>query len=221
MSLERVRLPRGFDEDPIGGDAADLIERCRRFVEAFMDCWDVHRVEQYVAADHALVYRALRRVRRVVPPEANRFLEWGGGLSVVALLADHDGWDAVSIESHPALIAAASDLRSHLGLSGGQVVRGNFLPEDAESLADDPTLPSLGHGGEPAYEDLGLEIDDFAVVYSYPWPGEDAFHRRVFDRYAADDAVLIQFLGPNDVGVWRKGNRRGGRSDRRGRTLNR
>ncbi|MFG0254460.1 MAG: class I SAM-dependent methyltransferase [Rhodopirellula sp. JB053] len=86
---------------------------------------------------------------------------------------------------------------------GPELVLGNFLPAGAEELADDPTLPSLGHAGDNAYEVLGLELDDFSVVYSYPWPGEDEFHEAVFDRFAARGAILVQFCGPNDVRAWR------------------
>jgi hypothetical protein len=51
-----------------------------------------------------------------------------------------------------------------------------------------------------------LDLDDFALVYAYPWPGEDDFHEFVFDRYAASGALLMLFCGPNDVRLWRKAN---------------
>ncbi len=54
------------------------------------------------------------------------------------------------------------------------------------------------------YQQLEMELSDFAIVYSYPWPGEDDFHEVVFDRYAERGAVLLQFCGPNDVRPWRK-----------------
>ena len=87
-----------------------------------------------------------------------------------------------------------------------ELIHGNFLPPGADSLADDPTLPSLGHPLPEAYSKIGLNLDDFAIVYSYPWPGEDDFHELVFDRYAESGALLVQFCGPNDVRVCRKAN---------------
>ncbi|WP_404309778.1 class I SAM-dependent methyltransferase [Neorhodopirellula lusitana] len=85
-----------------------------------------------------------------------------------------------------------------------ELFRGNFLPSGADDLADDPTLPSLGHDVPPAYRSIGLDLDDFAVVYSYPWPGEDEFHESVFAEHAAPGAILVQFAGPNDTRAWRR-----------------
>ncbi|MEM9644257.1 MAG: class I SAM-dependent methyltransferase, partial [Planctomycetota bacterium] len=67
--------------------------------------------------------------------------------------------------------------------------------------------PSLGHVAESAYETLGLELDDFAIVYSYPWPGENAFHEDVFEYRAAAGAIHVQFAGPHDMRAWRKRTR--------------
>ncbi|MEM9828712.1 MAG: class I SAM-dependent methyltransferase, partial [Planctomycetota bacterium] len=70
--------------------------------------------------------------------------------------------------------------------------------------ADDPTLPSLNHPQRDPYALIESDIDDFAVIYSYPWPGEEWFHRDVFDRHAREHAIHLQFLGPNDVCAFRK-----------------
>jgi hypothetical protein len=78
------------------------------------------------------------------------------------------------------------------------------LPGGAESLADDPTLPSLGHAGVSAYDHWETELDEFAVVYSYPWPGEDDFHERVFDRFGPPGGLLLMFIGPNELRLCRK-----------------
>jgi hypothetical protein len=77
-----------------------------------------------------------------------------------------------------------------------------------EGLAADPTLPSLGHPVASAYDEIGLEIDDFSLVFAYPWPGEEDFLADVFLRYGAEGALLLQFCGPYDLRLWRRvGNR--------------
>ncbi|MBB3205346.1 hypothetical protein FHS27_001146 [Rhodopirellula rubra] len=218
--LQSISLPRNLDTRPIPTPVHAMVHDLRCRIEAFQDRWDVPQIEQFVAADYELVYQTLDWVRESQMMIGNRFVEWGCGFAAVTLLADCLGWDCIGIESEPTLLQhgrkTVSDwcatLRSEPQANREQtlatpaepeLVLGNFLPTGSEELADDPTLPSLGHNTATAYEEIGLELDDFSVVYSYPWPGEDEFHELVFDRYAARGAILVQFCGPNDVRAWR------------------
>ena len=130
-------------------------------------------------------------------------LEWGCGFAVVASIASHLGFDSIGIEAEQDLIRQGKQTVRDWQVPV-ELIRGNFLPPGAEQLAEDPMLPSLGHPLPSAYETLGLELDDFAVIYAYPWPGEDSFHMAVFDRFAATGALLLLFCGPNDIRLWRK-----------------
>ena len=143
--------------------------------------------------------------QRLVP--GNRFLEWGCGFSVVCALAARLGMDAIGIEAERELLAQGRETIADWN-QPVELVHGNFLPVGAEEMADDPTLPSLGHPLSSAYEELGLELDDFAMVYAYPWPGEEEFHQQVFARFAAPSALLLQFCGPYDLRLWRKSKQR-------------
>lgn len=220
--LQSVPLPRNLDQRPIPGQVHAMVHDLRCRIEAFQDRWDVPQIEQFVAADYELVYQTLDWLRESQLMIGNRFLEWGCGFAAVTLIADGLGWDAIGIESESTLIehgrttiadwcgplradrsAIANRSCHEQNVPPPELVLGNFLPTGSESLADDPTLPSLGHAAASAYRTLGLELDDFAVVYSYPWPGEDEFHEHVFDRHAARGALLVQFCGPNDVRAWR------------------
>ena len=175
----------------------------RARIEAFQDRWDQHHAEQFVAADYELVYQTLQWIQGHHPAIGNRFLEWGCGFAAVACLADQLGWNSHAIEAHPDLIGQARKTIASWP-AAVELVEGNFLPPGASELAFDPTLPSLGHGGDSAYHAWDLDLDDFAVVYSYPWPGEDEFHEDVFDRYAAIGALLLMFIGPNEMRLSRK-----------------
>ncbi|MCM2372025.1 class I SAM-dependent methyltransferase [Aporhodopirellula aestuarii] len=218
--LQPISLPRNLDARPIPTTIHAMVHDLRCRIEAFQDRWDVPQIEQFVAADYELVYQTLDWLRESQMMIGNRFLEWGCGFAAVTLIADSLGWDCIGIESESTLLTHGHQtvadwcqtLRSNDDVTSNhtatlsavpELVRGNFLPTGSESLADDPTLPSLGHDTENAYRKLGLELDDFAVVYSYPWPGEDEFHELVFDRHAARGAILVQFCGPNDVRAWR------------------
>ncbi len=198
-----VPVPLVIDESPLPPAITARLTAARLAVEAFQDVWDRRPIEQFVAADYELVYRGLCAIDRAQLAEGRRFCEWGCGFAVVAGLAAELGWDAVGIEAEPRLLDEARRLIDQ-GSPAPQLVHGNFLPRGAESLADDPLLPSLSHHASSAYSQLDLEIDDFALIYAYPWPGEELFIEEVFQRYAREGALLLLFCGAYDLRLWRK-----------------
>ncbi|WP_146416376.1 MULTISPECIES: class I SAM-dependent methyltransferase [Crateriforma] len=206
-----IDLPRRWDERPLPAEIRLAITAARQRIETFQDCWDRDAIEQFVAADYEAVYQTLAWVKESQPLPGNRFCEWGCGFAVVACLATELGFDSIGIETEPDLIRQGRDTLADWfdpPALGPELVAGNFLPPGTECLADDPTLPSLGHHSDSAYEILGLDLDDFAVVYSYPWPGENDYHCDVFDARATVGAIHIQFAGPHDVRVYRKSGAR-------------
>ncbi len=190
-------------ESKIKTSTEQKIELAYQRIEQFQDRWDRPQIEQFVAADYAHVYQALRWTLQSQLMIGHRFLEWGSGFAIVSALASDLELDVIGIESEQVLLAQGQKTIESWQ-APVELVRGNFLPEGSESLADDPTLPSLGHEVPCGYETLGLDLDDFAIVYAYPWPGEDDFHERVFDRYAASGALLLLFCGPNDIRLFQK-----------------
>ncbi len=201
--LDRVELPSALDETPVPAEVQSWIRDAQRRIEVFQDCWEKTRIEQFVAADYQLVYQTLIWLLQTQPLIGNRFLEWGCGFAVVSALASQIGFDAIGIEAENDLLDQGRATIASWDVSV-ELIHGDFLPPGAEALADDPTLPSLGHGAGNAYEVLEMDLDDFAIVYAYPWPGEDDFHEAVFDRYAAAGALLVFFCGPNEMRAWRK-----------------
>lgn len=211
--LEQIELPNSVVDLDVPAAAGDQIELARLRIQTFQDRWDREQIEQFVAADYYHVCQTLRWVDDTQLLIGKRFLEWGCGFAIVCAIADSLGFDAIGIEAEADLLAEGQETIALWGTDRGgadreksnaELIHGNFLPPGAESLADDPTLPSLGHPVPCAYAELGLDLDDFAVVYAYPWPGEDDFHEAVFDRYAAKGALLILFCGPNEIRLWRK-----------------
>ena len=196
-------LPHDLDRRRVPPEMRLWISEARERIQTFQDCWYRQPIEQFVAADYELVYQTLTWVTETQPLAGRRFLEWGCGFAVLSALASRLGLSAVGIEAEEDLLQQGRHTVEHWQVDV-ELVHGNFLPRGAETLSDDPTLPSLGHLAECGYETLGLDLDDFAIVYSYPWPGEDDFHRAVFQRYAAPGALLLMFCGPNDVRLWRK-----------------
>jgi hypothetical protein len=216
--LTPISLPSSIDARPVPSSIRDHIERDLLRIQTFQDQWDRPQIEQFVAADFMHVFQTLDWILETQLTLGKHFLEWGCGFAVVTAMAASMQLDAIGIEAESDLIehgrrtlqlwidSGHSDASSDRSL--GELVLGNFLPAGSESLADDPYLPSLGHPQRSAYEQLGLDLDDFSIVYSYPWPGEDEFHRDVFDAHAAPGALLLLFCGPNDFRLYRRGTRR-------------
>jgi hypothetical protein len=201
--LQRINIPSSVADSLVPTEIHSWVTDARTRIEAFQDRWDRRPIEQFVAADYELVYQSLRWTLETQTLIGNRFLEWGSGFATMTALASTLGLDAIGIESEPTLFAQGQKTLVDWNVQA-ELVRGNFLPRAAEQLADDPTLPSLGHELHDAYASLGLDVDDFAMIYAYPWPGEDDFLEAVFAEYAAPGAYLLLFCGPNDVRLIKK-----------------
>lgn len=201
--LNRISVPSSVDQIAIPAAIQSRIAHAKRRIEAFQDRWDRPQIEQFVAADYELVFQTLSWTLDSQPTIGRRFLEWGCGFAVVSAFAASLGLDVIGIEAEQDLLVEGRKTVLQWD-APVELIHGNFLPSGAESLAEDPTLPSLGHTAVDGYEQTGLDLDDFAIVYAYPWPGEDDFHEAVFDRYSIRGALLMLFCGPNDVRLWRK-----------------
>jgi hypothetical protein len=57
---------------------------------------------------------------------------------------------------------------------------------------------------QAAYEDLGLEPDDFDLIFAYPWPGEEQVIFDLFADCAATGALLLTYHGLEGVRLQRK-----------------
>ena len=146
-----------------------------------------HHFHPFVAADYDLVVDALMRHRG-----ANlRFLEWGAATGVITIIADLLGFDAHGIELDPDLVATARKLATRFD-SRARFVAGSFLPAGYEwRPADgDRRTGTLGTGPS-GYRELGHGLDEFDVVFGYPWDGERALMLDVMSRYGRDDATLL------------------------------
>jgi len=201
--LLRIDLPADIDITPIPRAVEEALRCSHLRIQAFQDRWDQPQIEQFVASDYELVYRVMRWIVEERLMTGQRMLEWGCGFAVVAALASHLGLDVTGIEAERRLLDEAQQTLRDFD-APVELVWGNFLPPGAESLSRNPDFPSLGHRVPCAYHQIGSDLDDFALVFGYPWPGEWTFHEAVFARYGAIGGLLVLFCGPNDVRVWRK-----------------
>ena len=146
-----------------------------------------HHFHPFVAAEYDLVVDALVRHRG-----ANlRFLEWGAATGVITIIADLLGFDAYGIELDHDLVATARELAKRFE-SRARFVAGSFLPTGYEwrPLDGDGRTGTLGTGVS-GYRELGHSLDEFDVVFGYPWDGERELMLDVMRRYGRDDATLL------------------------------
>ena len=146
-----------------------------------------HQFHPFVAADYDVVVDALIHYRT----PGLRFLEWGAATGVVTIAADLLGFDAYGIELEADLVATARVLAAKFD-SHARFVVGSFLPNGYEwrSKDGDNRIGTLGIGPS-AYRELGYALDDFDVVFGYPWDGEQALMVDLMNRYGRADAILL------------------------------
>ena len=132
---------------------------------------------------------------------------------MVSCLAALLGFDAFGIEADGDLVEAAGRLAADFGLPV-QFTCGNFLPAGAASrAAARGEFAWLAAGGPAGYDALGLDLEDFAVVYAYPWPDEERLMAAAFGRHSRPGAVLATYHSDEAVRLRRQsGRRRAGRA---------
>jgi len=161
-------------------------------------------VPGFVPSDFGRVYAALVSVLEGGMLTGLRFCEWGSGFGAVSGLASMLGFDVCGIEIEPELVDYAESLAGDYDLCV-EYVRGSFIPEGCNDLADDlGDICWLITDVASAYEELGLDVDDFDIIFAYPWPGEEHVVERIFEATAATGAILVTYRGMEDLKFHRK-----------------
>jgi hypothetical protein len=141
----------------------------------------------FVPADYEKVLGALLPLRS---PGA-RFLEWGSATGVIAIMADLLGFEAYGIEIDRQLVAKARELAARFD-SGARFAEGSYLPQGYvwRDPSGDTRLATIGVG-DSGYLALGHPLEDFDLVFAYPWHGEEPVMRDVFRRYGGERSKML------------------------------
>lgn len=155
----------------------------------------------FVAADYDRVVEALVALWR----PGLRFLEWGSATGVITIAADLIGYDAYGIELDPDLVDTARELARQFD-SGAQFAAASFLPTGYvwRPPHGDGRIGTIGDG-ESGYPILGHPLEDFDVVYGYPWPGEEPMMHDLMRCYGGRGARLVVHGGTERIRVFRDG----------------
>jgi hypothetical protein len=163
-----------------------------------------HRVPAFVASDYASVYAALRSLTEPGLVAGRWFCEWGSGLGVVSCLAAMLGFDAWGIEVEEELVEGARRLADDFALPV-EFARGSFIPAEAgkgpQAAGEFEWLSTDGGSG---YEALGLDVEEFDLVFAYPWPDEERFFADLFERHARVGALFLTYHGGGELRLCRK-----------------
>ncbi len=204
MTLIPVEL--NWQSQPLPGKAAmrlidDAQERIERFI---LHRYATDPLPSFVASDYVMVNRALLAVIRGGHATGSMFCEWGAGFAVVAALAALQKLDAYAIEIDRELVDEAERLMNDHDLNV-QLVQGSLIPEGGDVLVDGMAQQAwLLTNEQSAYDELGLDLCDFDIVFAYPWPGEESLIEALFDKFAARGALLLTYHGMNEIRLQRR-----------------
>lgn len=197
-------------EAPVPARLAEFIREAELRINRYLDDLPGVPTVAFVPSDFAAAYSALAHIHEYQLAPGRCFLEWGAGFGVVASLASSLGLDAHGIEIDATLVAHSRALAADFNLAPN-LVEGSFVPAGGDRYTEDSHSEHawLASGGPDGYDAIGLEPDDFDIIYAYPWPGEETIVERLFDRYAASGALLVTYRGREGVIIHRKKPTRG------------
>jgi predicted O-methyltransferase YrrM len=172
-------------------------------IDAFFDLWTKARNLGFFPSDYEPVYAVLKALRES-NPEATRLCEWGSGFGVVAGLGALLGYEACGIEIDRRCVTASRSLLKDHGLDV-TILEGSFVPEEfaekQEPNADGTGTVLCGPG---AIDEVDVEIDNFDLIFAFPWPDEQEMYYDLFARYAAVGAILVTYSALEGIRVQRK-----------------
>jgi hypothetical protein len=162
-----------------------------------------HGWHPFVAADYERVLETLLTMRS----PGRRFLEWGSAHGVITIMADLLGFEAYGIELDADLVRTARELAAKYE-SRARFAAGSFLPAGYEwkPRSGDARLGTIGQG-TAGYAELGHPLEDFDVVFAFPWTGEEPLMHDVMRCYGGREARLLLYGVTDGMEVYRGGRR--------------
>jgi hypothetical protein len=162
---------------------------------------DIGDFHPFIAADYEPVLEAIIPHRG----EELKFLEWGSATGVIAIIADLLGFEAYGIELDGDLVQMARELATQFD-SKATFARGSFIPQGYQwtPLDGDGRMGTIGSGSS-GYLELGHHLDEFDVVFAFPWGGEESMMLDLLTSYGSKDATLLLNTVNQGVQVYQKG----------------
>lgn len=184
------------------------------FLKAVDSLVEQHRINTavtfrgFVPCDYVDVYRCLKGVYDSTQLCGDRFCEWGSGVSIVASLAAMIGYESYGIEFDPELCQVADGICEEFDVPV-ELVQGSFIPDGVDDLIEEAFAMQDGQlalhtDPDNAYKELGFDVNDFDLIFAYPWPNDIELTCKIFERCAAQGALLLAYLDTNSISLYRK-----------------
>lgn len=203
MPLSRIELPEELPPPRPVARVERLLAEADRRIEQFQASRGA-LLPAFVPCDFRAVWAALSWLDERRLASGAMFCEWGSGFGVVTMVASLLGFDASGLEVQRELVDEARSLAESQQIAA-QFVEGSLVPEGGERLLEDvEDISHLDTSARDGYDSLGLDPDDFDVIFTYPWPGEQRFVEDLFQHYAADGALLLTYHGSEGLRLRRK-----------------
>ncbi|TWT65030.1 methyltransferase domain-containing protein [Allorhodopirellula solitaria] len=203
MPLQSIPLDGSIKTLAYADQAEDLIDTANEAIETFMLA-DLEVIENFVTCDFHLLDQTMSWIHGNHLLTGNRFCEWGAGFGVATMLAALRGMQAVGIEIEPRLVHQAEEVAQRVG-SSARFFQGSFVPRDVEGLAEIAgEVKNVETEEGDVYDEIGWEIDEFDLVFMFPWPGEESFFEHIFAACAADGALLLSYHGREGMRLLRQ-----------------
>ena len=134
----------------------------------------------FVPSDFTAAYLALRALEESDLAPGRSFCEWGSGFGVAACLAAMLDFDACGIEAEEELVECAGAWRTTMVFRSNSPAAVSFRPARLPTAS----MRWLVTDGRCGHRELGLDPEDFDVIYAYPWPDEERLTAELFARVA-------------------------------------
>jgi hypothetical protein len=157
----------------------------------------------FVPAEYEKVLESVLPYRR----KGLKFLEWGSATGVIAIMADLLGFEAYGIELDGQLFDLSLAL-AHRFESRATFAKGSFIPQGYrwKPAGGDNRLATIGDGPS-GYLKLGHHLDEFDVVFAFPWSGEEPMMVDLMKAYGGPEAIFLLNTVNDGVRVYRGGRR--------------
>ncbi|MAG58657.1 MAG: hypothetical protein CMJ83_20400 [Planctomycetes bacterium] len=201
MALKELSVP--IDVSVVPADVRALLLDADERIDRHIHDQSANSPFGFVPSDFERVYAALWHINEYRLAPGPTLIEWGSGFGIVAAMATGLDFEAYGIEIDHGLVEAAEAFSADHERPA-VFARGSFIPTDCEELTDAIPDSNWLTTGPSGYPELGLEPDDFDVVYVYPWPGEEDVVSGLFEHISAEGTLLVTYHGMEDIRVRRK-----------------
>jgi hypothetical protein len=136
-------------------------------------------------------------------------LELGCGAGTWTLFASSLGFPSYGIDINPELVGAAKHIRDIAKREGlidqyvpcefaiGNFFTDQYLFEQREFLMSEANYREAWKKQGNPYKELGIDIKDAGIIYTWPWPKEIKIAGDFLSREVADSAIVVLPYYPN------------------------